>query len=143
MRIRVPSGRQTCFVARARDLAGNVDTNRAEVCRTTTAACYAYDELVQSVLTARCAHCHSGSGAPRGIRWDTYANAISDTGEVRPCDSGSSNLIDFTQRCEMPQDTASDTGSCRACLTQTQIRLFTQWIDEGAARRDCPWGGCP
>ena len=140
MRIRVPSGQQTCFVVRARDLRGNTDTNTSELCRTTAGGCFAYDDVVQPVLSARCVHCHSGPSAPRGIRWDTYANAIADPGEVRPCRAGSSNMIDFTERCAMPQDTTS--GACRACLTSTQIRLFSEWIDQGATR-SCPWGACP
>ncbi len=63
--------------------------------------------------------------------------------EVRPCESRNSNMIDFTQSCEMPQDTASGTGACRACLTSTQVRLFTEWIDDGANNTCPPGRTCP
>lgn len=140
LQVRVPPGERTCFVVRARDLRGNTDTNRAELCRTTAAGCFGYEDAVQPILSARCVHCHSGPSAPRGIEWDSYSHAIADSGEVRPCRSDNSKMVEATADCEMPADTTS--GSCRACLTSTQVRLFSEWIDQGATRA-CPWGVCP
>ncbi|MBW2222637.1 MAG: hypothetical protein JRF54_00190, partial [Deltaproteobacteria bacterium] len=137
--VTVPMGSQTCFAVRARDLAGNRDLNTAERCHTTANSCFAYDPIVQPIFDARCVHCHSGPGAPQGIRWDTYAHAIADPGAVRPCRADNSDLIDVVEGCDMPQDTTS--GACRACLTRSRLRLLTQWVD-GGANQSCPWGGC-
>lgn len=136
----VPMGQQTCFVVRARDLAGNRETNTVSRCATSGGACFAFDSVVQPIFNARCVHCHSGSNPPKGIRWDTYAHAIGNTGEVRPCDAGGSKLDRVVEQCDMPYDTTS--GACRACLTTSQTRILRQWVDGGAAA-DCPWGSCP
>jgi hypothetical protein len=138
--IPVPMAQQTCFVVRARDLAGNRDTNTVARCATPGGACFAYDSVVQPVFAARCVHCHSGSNPPEGIRWDTYAHAVANTNAVRPCDANGSKLDRVVEDCEMPFDTTS--GSCRACLTTSQTRILRQWVDGGAAT-GCPWGSCP
>src|SRR5262249_20512707 len=77
--VTVPMAQQTCFVVRARDLAGNRDANTVSRCATPGGACFAYDGVVQPVFDARCVHCHSGSNPPEGIRWDTYAHTIGNT----------------------------------------------------------------
>ncbi len=139
-RIATPMATQTCFVVRARDLAGNRDLNTVQRCATPGGACFAFDDTIQPLFSARCVHCHSGNNAPNGIRWDTYAHAVGNTGEVRPCDAAGSKLLDETEACTMPQDTSS--GSCRACLTTSQVELLRQWVDGGAGS-SCPWGSCP
>jgi hypothetical protein len=140
MTITTPMAQQTCFVVRARDLAGNRDTNSVARCATPPGACFAYDEVVQPLFDARCVHCHSGANPPKGVRWDSYAHAVGNTGEVRPCNANGSKLDDVVEQCVMPFDTTS--GSCRACLTNAQTRLLRQWVDGGAAA-GCPWGSCP
>lgn len=140
MIVPVPMAEATCFSVRARDLAGNADTNTVSQCATTGGACFAYDAAVQPLFNARCIHCHSGPQAPDGIRWDTYQHAVGNSGEVRPCRGADSKIVRATSRCEMPQDTSS--GACRACLSSSQVRLIRQWVDSGA-HSDCPWGGCP
>lgn len=136
--VTVPTGQQTCLAVRARDLAGNRDGNTVARCATPAGACFAYDDVIQPLFDARCVHCHSGSNPPRGIRWDSYANAVANDGEVRPCDAGS-KLLDVVDACDMPADTTS--GACRACLTSSQNRLLRQWV-LGGADAACPWGGC-
>jgi hypothetical protein len=140
MTIPVPMAEATCFAVRARDLAGNADTNTVSQCATPGGACFAYDSTVQPLFNARCVHCHSGPQAPEGIRWDTYQHAVGNSGAVRPCRADDSKIVRVTSRCEMPQDTSG--GSCRACLSSAQARLLRQWVDGGAAS-DCPWGVCP
>lgn len=135
--ITVPTAQQTCFVVRARDLAGNRDTNTVNRCATPGGACFAYDDVIQPVFAARCVHCHSGSSPPKGIRWDSYDHTVSND-EVEPC-NGNSKLDKVVEECEMPFDTTG--GSCRACLTSTQTRLLRQWVT-GGAKPSCPWGGC-
>ncbi len=139
LKIPAPMASATCFAVRARDLAGNRDANTVARCATPAGACFAFDDVIQPLFNARCVHCHSGANPPRGIRWDTYAHAVANTGEVRPCDASGSKLLDVTEQCDMPQDTAS--GACRACLTTAQTRLLRQWVD-GGAESACPWGGC-
>lgn len=137
--VTVPTGQATCFVVRARDLAGNRDTNTVSRCATPGGACFPYDTVIQPVFDARCVHCHSGANPPKGIRWDSYAHAVANS-EVRACDANGSKLDRVVEGCEMPYDTTS--GACRACLTNTQTRLLRAWVDGGAAA-SCPWGGCP
>jgi len=137
--IPTPTGQQTCFVVRARDLSGNRDTNSVVRCASPAGACFDYDEVIQPVFDARCVHCHGGSNPPRGIRWDTYAHAVSNS-EVEACDADGSKLNRVVEQCEMPFDTSA--GACRACLTSTQTRLLRQWVG-GGAEPDCPWGNCP
>lgn len=136
--VRVPAAQQTCFVVRARDLAGNRDSNTVARCATPAGACFPYGEAVQPVFDARCVHCHSGANPPRGIRWDSYAHAIAND-EVRACDPGGSKLVRVAEDCEMPFDTTS--GTCRACLSSSQTRILRQWV-QGGADESCPWGGC-
>jgi cytochrome c len=136
--IPVPTGQATCFVVRARDLAGNRDGNTVARCATPGGACFGYDDTIQPVFDARCVHCHSGGNPPRGIRWDSYAHTIGND-EVEACNPGGSKLNRVVEDCEMPFDTTS--GSCRACLTSTQTRLLRQWVG-GGAEASCPWGGC-
>ena len=138
MTVPVPTAQQTCFVVRARDLAGNRDANTVARCATPAGACFPYAEVVQPLFDARCVHCHSGGNPPRGIRWDSYANAVAND-EVRPCDPGGSKLVRVAEDCDMPFDTTS--GTCRACLSSAQTRLLRQWV-QGGADESCPWGGC-
>ncbi|MEZ4364357.1 MAG: c-type cytochrome domain-containing protein [Kofleriaceae bacterium] len=136
--ITTPTAQPTCFAVRARDLAGNRDTNTVVRCATPAGACFEYANVVQPIFDGRCVHCHSGNNPPKGIRWDSYAHAVAND-EVRPCNPGGSKLTRVAEDCEMPYDTTS--GTCRACLSSTQTRLIRQWIG-GGAEESCPWGGC-
>lgn len=137
-----PPDDMTCFVVRARDLRRNRDTNTIEVCATTPAECVDYATRVQYIFNARCIHCHSGSSAPSGLEFDTWANVRSDPDEVSPCDTGSSRMIDEVSACTMPRDTSTDMCSTEACLTPSQERLIRAWINSGAGA-SCPAAGCP
>ena len=136
--IPVAPGFRNCFVVRARDLAGNRDANRVEGCMDPPATCVDYNLDVQTIFTARCVHCHSGRGAPDGIKWSTYAEAVQND-EVRPCRADDSKVVRVVEECEMPYDTRE--GACRACLTPSQQQFIEAWIDQGAALT-CPNGGC-
>lgn len=132
----------SCFVVRARDLAGNRSANSNELCVDMPGACVDYGTQVQPLLNARCTQCHSGANPPKGLRFDSYFNTTADDGEVRPCESNQSKMIDKVDACEMPRDTMSDMCSTTACLTPSQRNFLRMWIDQGA-NSACPNGGCP
>lgn len=142
LEIPVPPDQTSCFVVRARDLRGNRDGNSVERCVRPPAACVDYSSRLQPVFQARCTHCHSGPGAPRGIRWDSYSNTMANQGEVEACNPDGSKLTRVAERCEMPLDTSPGVCATPACLTPSQQRLFRSWIDQGASP-GCPAAGCP
>lgn len=128
---------QSCWVVRARDGSGNRDANTVERCFTPAPACVDYQSRVQRTFTARCIHCHSGPGAPSGIRWDSYQNATARQSLVSPCSSAQSEVVSITERCAMPRDTTGTRCAITACLTPGQIGLIRGWIDQGASAA-CP-----
>lgn len=138
-RVRVPPNVQTCFLVRAKDGRGNRDSNTVTRCVTPPGVCAAYQDLIQPIFDARCTQCHSGANPPRGIRWDSYANAAGND-EVEACDADGSKIMDEVDGCTMPRDT-TEACSVQACLTLSQRRLLREWINTGASP-GCPAGGC-
>ncbi len=138
--IPVAPGQRSCFVVRARDLKGNRDLNTTERCLTAPAGCVEYGSRVQTIFNARCIQCHSGSGAPDGIQWDSYEHALA-SGELEACDPSGGKLVEVVDGCEMPLDTSAEACSTRACLTPSQRALIRAWINQGASP-GCPPEGC-
>lgn len=131
---------QSCWVVRARDLAGNQDQNRVERCLTPPGICLDYQAAVQATFDARCVQCHSGANAPNGLRWDSYTN-VTRSSQVRPCDAGNSGLLDAIDRCQMPRDTSGERCERTACLTPAERGRIRGWIEQGASAA-CPSEGC-
>ncbi|MCC7381707.1 MAG: hypothetical protein IT384_07735 [Deltaproteobacteria bacterium] len=142
IRFSVPPAQQLCYIVRARDLRGTHESNTVSRCVTPPAACVDYDALVNPIFQTRCVQCHSGSSAPRGIRWDTYAHAIANTDEVSACDPGGSKLVEEILRCRMARDTSSDMCHTLACLPRSSQSIFSSWVAEGA-QETCTAGICP
>ncbi|MEZ4225778.1 MAG: hypothetical protein R3B13_32800 [Polyangiaceae bacterium] len=138
--VTTPVSTQSCYVVRARDLTGNVDGNTKQICASTPNGCFNYADLVQPIFDARCVHCHGGNSPPKGIRWESYAAAIS-TGDVEACKPGAGKLLEMVEGCEMPLDTTGACNVATACLTPSEQRILRQWINQGAAQ-NCPWPGC-
>lgn len=132
---------QSCWVVRARDLAGHRDQNRVERCLTPPGACIDYQAAVQVTFDARCVQCHVGNNPPNGLRWDNYAN-VTRSNQVRACDPGRSGLLQAIDRCQMPRDTTGDRCERTACLTPSERGRIRGWIDQGAGDV-CPGEGCP
>jgi hypothetical protein len=83
-----------------------------------------YSTQIQTIFNASCTGCHGGSG---GLSLTSYNNVMNggESGDViMPYDHASSLLWQYVNSGEMPPS-ATD-------LTQTQIDLIAQWIDEGA-----------
>lgn len=133
---------ETCWVVQAADPTGNQDGNRVERCLTPAPACIDYGEAVQTVFSARCIQCHSGTGAPSGLRFDTFANATARTQAIRACSAETSQVLSQVDGCRMPRDTTGDRCDVTACLTPGERGLIRGWIEQGASPA-CPAEGCP
>ena len=83
-----------------------------------------YDSEIQPIFNSQCTHCHGNSA---GLNLSSYANIMagSNNGDVvNPYDHISSELWIRVNSGQMPPGNND--------LTNTQIDLITQWIDEGA-----------
>ena len=83
-----------------------------------------YSTQIQPILNSSCTSCHGGAG---GLSLTSYNNAMNggNSGDVViPYDYANSILWQYVNSGYMPPS-ATD-------LTQTQIDLIAQWIDEGA-----------
>jgi hypothetical protein len=137
-----PPDQSLCYVVRARDARGNRDLNTVEKCGNAPGVCVDYDTRVQPIFDARCIQCHSGSNPPKGLRWDSYAHAVADSGAVRACRPDNSKLIEQVFGNSMPRDTSSSACSTPAPLTPAEKTFLHDWIAEGAAP-NCASTGCP
>lgn len=125
---------QYCWVARARDAAGNRDANTVERCVTTSAAsCIDYATVIQPIFNARCIQCHAGPSAPRGLHLDSYAGVIAGglTGnEVVACRSDASLLYQKISMATPPVGIRMPADG-PPYLADSQIAAIEQWITEG------------
>lgn len=91
-----------------------------------------YDE-VAPIFSSRCVMCHSGAGAPRNLRLDSYDNVVrgSDRGAVvRAGDSAGSELLRRLTGQSQPR--MPMTGP--PYLSNQEVALFEQWIAGGLQR---------
>ena len=97
----------------------------------TTKATAEYAE-VQTVFDAKCVSCHTESDGARGLSLDSWEGTIagSDHGEaVIAYDAARSLLVELTTKLVGgPHPAELDAEA----LTQDEVTLLTQWIDEGA-----------
>ena len=100
-----------------------------------------YSTQIQPIFTSRCTECHSGAGAPQGLRLDSansYANLVGVASRevpslerVEPGDPDNSYLV---QKVEGTAAVGGRMPLGRTPLTADQIALIRQWISEGAER---------
>jgi Ca2+-binding RTX toxin-like protein len=98
-----------------------------------------YETQIQPIFTNNCTRCHSGSGAPRGLRLDSansYANLVNVASSevpslkrVKPGDDDHSYLVD---KIEGTQTVGSRMPLNSTPLSTANINLIRRWIVEGA-----------
>ena len=85
-----------------------------------------YTTEIQSIFDTRCGNCHLGNSSG-GLNLSNYGNLmLSNT--VTPGEHQTSILYDRITREESQSGDMPPTGS----LSQSQIDIIAQWIDEGA-----------
>ena len=85
-----------------------------------------YNTEIQPIFNDNCGNCHLGSSSG-GLNLSDYNNLMSSD-VVIPGDHQNSELYDRITRLDSEQGDMPPTGS----LSQEQIDLIAQWIDEGA-----------
>jgi len=83
-----------------------------------------YSTQIQPIFNSRCISCHGGAGGLYLTSYNNIMNGGNSGDVVIPYDHEGSLLWQYVNSGEMPPS-ATD-------LTQTQIDLISQWIDEGA-----------
>ena len=86
-----------------------------------------YNLEIQPIFNSNCISCHSGSDAEEDLSLTSYDNLMNggESGDVViPYDHANSLLWQYVNSGFMPPG-AND-------LTQSQVNLISQWIDEGA-----------
>ena len=86
-----------------------------------------YSSEIQPIFNSRCTNCHSGSDAEEDLSLTSYNNLMNggNSGDVViPYDHVNSLLWQYINSGFMPPSTND--------LTDTQVNLIAQWIDEGA-----------
>ncbi|MFQ5529886.1 MAG: c-type cytochrome domain-containing protein, partial [Gemmatimonadota bacterium] len=87
---------------------------------------------VQRVLDAKCTQCHSGAGAARGLRLDSWEGVIAGSahGEaVVAYDADNSLLVELATKLvggPHPSELESE------ALSENEVALLREWIEEGA-----------
>ena len=96
-----------------------------------------YSSEIQPIFDSRCTNCHSGSDAEEDLSLTSYNNVMNggDSGDVIiPYDHANSLLWQYINSGFMPPGTND--------LTDSQVNLIAQWIDEGALAQPGPSEGC-
>ena len=86
-----------------------------------------YESEIQPIFDNNCGGCHLENSSSGGLSLISYDNLMS-SGSVVPGNHQESDLYDRITRPESDQGDMPPTGS----LTQNQINLIANWIDEGA-----------
>ena len=87
-----------------------------------------YSSEIQPIFTANCTGCHGNSG---GFNLSSYSNLMSGSNNgavITPYDHAASEIYN---RITLPESSDQDMPPS-GMLTQNQIDLIAQWIDEGA-----------
>jgi len=83
-----------------------------------------YSTQIQPIFNSRCTSCHGGAGGLNLTSYNNLMNGGNSGDVVIPYDHANSLLWQYINSGYMPPS-ATD-------LTQTQVNLIAQWIDEGA-----------
>ena len=86
-----------------------------------------YESQIQPIFNDNCGNCHLGNSSG-GLNLSNYDNLMSSN-VVIPGDSGSSELYDRITR---DNSATGDMPPGNSELSQTEIDLIAQWIDDGA-----------
>ena len=86
-----------------------------------TAATATFQQVYSQILAPKCIACHSGSTNPNLSTWASFAQ---DTRYVLPGNPGQSDIYIQTSAGTMPQSGTP--------LTQSQLSLLYDWIEQGA-----------
>ena len=89
-----------------------------------------YETEIQPIFNNNCGNCHLGNSSG-GLNLSNYDNLMS-SGAVIPGNHQGSSLYDRITRPESAQGDMPPSGS----LSQSQIDLIAQWIDEGALEEE-------
>ena len=96
-----------------------------------------FNRDIRPILSDACFHCHGPDSAKRqaGLRLDQEKEAKAERGGHRAIFAGEASRSELVRRISStnPDEVMPPRDSNRS-LTPTQIKLLTQWIDEGA-----PW----
>lgn len=98
-----------------------------------------YGDEIQPIFSSRCTECHSGAGAPHGLRLDP-ANSFNSLVDVASDEVPSLKLVDpgdpddsyLVQKVEGTAAVGGRMPLNRTALTPAQIDLIRRWIGEGA-----------
>jgi hypothetical protein len=88
-----------------------------------------FDKQVQPILTDNCTVCHKGTSAPAGLHLDTAAGLMKGSvsgGVIVPGNSKNSLLV------QRISDTTGSQMPPSGPLTKDQIKVITDWVDQGA-----------
>lgn len=87
----------------------------------TAAATATFQQVYSQILAPKCVTCHSGSTNPNLSAWASFAR---DTRYVLPGNPGQSDIYVQTSSGSMPKNSTA--------LTQTELTLLYNWIEQGA-----------
>jgi hypothetical protein len=88
-----------------------------------------FNKQVQPILTENCTGCHKGGSAPAGLHLDTAAGLMkgsSSGGVIVPGKSQDSLLV------QRISDTSGGQMPPSGPLSKDQIKIITDWVDQGA-----------
>ncbi len=120
--------------------AGLAVTNADFAVRSPVAAPVSYTTQIQPIFNARCTSCHTGGGAPQGLRLDAQnsfahlvnvnSSEVPSLKRVKPSDPDNSYLV---HKIEGTAAEGSRMPLGQSPLSEAQISLIRQWIIAGAA----------
>lgn len=82
-----------------------------------------FASINQNILQPKCVSCHSGNGAPRGVKYSSYALTLS-TGSVIAGNAAGSSFYTEVNSGSMPKNGTA--------LTPTEKQAIYDWIQNGA-----------
>jgi len=100
--------------------------------------CVDFTQEIAPIFTGVCSTCHSGTNPPRGLRLDTYANAMAGGASgntIVSCQPDASLLYQKISMATPPVGARMPFGG--PYLSDNQIARVRLWIEQGAAQ-SCP-----
>ena len=98
-----------------------------------------YGAQIQPIFSQRCDHCHSGSGAPQGLRLDagnSYGDLVDvpsqEVPSLKRVDPGDPDNSYLVQKIEGTAAVGGRMPLGGSRIPQEEIDLIRQWISEGA-----------